>query len=123
MKTGWITGIGLIVAVTCSLGADSSTESLQQNCLSCHQRQQIPSDLIYRRYLMKYSTSERIEKAMLSYLKHPQKKSSIMPPQFFLKFPMKQPMQMSDEEMKRNIKAYIKRFDVKKRLILQKQPE
>ena len=57
--------------------------SLEKECLRCHQNQQIPNKLIYKRYLKKYSTSKRIEKMMLQYLKNPQKEHSIMPPQFF----------------------------------------
>jgi hypothetical protein len=57
---------------------------------------------------------------MFTYLKEPLHERSIMPPQFFLKFPMKPPMNMDDETLKREIRAYMKQFDIKKRLILEK---
>jgi len=93
--------------------------SLEKNCLTCHRTQKIPSDLIYRRYLMKYSTPKRMEKAIFAYLNHPQKEHSIMPPQFFLKFPMKNVFEMNDETLLQNIRAYIEKFNLKKRLFIE----
>ena len=92
---------------------------LQQTCLACHQKHQIPSGLIYKRYLLKYSTKARIEEAIFTYLKHPGQHTSIMPAPFFLKFPMKEPTTMTDKTLRENIRAYIDYFDPRKRLILE----
>jgi len=94
------------------------TQQLQRECLQCHVEQQIPSGLIYRRYLMKYSTFERMEKAVFSYIKNPDQKHSIMPPQFFLKFPMKEVLTLDDDKLQKMIKSYLNTFDVKKKLVL-----
>ncbi len=94
-------------------------QQLQKECLQCHAEQQIPSALVYRRYLMKYSTFERMEKAMFSYIKKPDQKHSIMPPQFFLKFPMKEVSMLDDHTLKKLIKSYLNTFDVKKNLVLE----
>ena len=91
---------------------------LQSACLQCHQEEQIPSSLVYRRYLMRYSTPERISEAMFRYLKNPSKTASIMPSQFFLKFPMKKKTKMDDMELRQYIHRYIEKFDVKKKLVL-----
>jgi len=113
--------VGIVATVTLlSAHKEAAEGELEKACLSCHREQKIPSDLIYRRYLMKYSTPDRIEKAMFAYLKEPLQSRSIMPPQFFLKFPMKLPMSMDDTILKREIRAYIRKFDIKKRLILEK---
>jgi hypothetical protein len=93
-------------------------KSLEQDCLACHKEQQIPSELIYKRYLMRYSTHNSMGSKMLEYLKNPQKSNSIMPSQFFLKFPMKKMTHLKDEELKENIKLFLNRFDIKKRLKL-----
>ncbi len=92
---------------------------LQQECIGCHVKQQIPSALIYRRYLMKYSTVERMQKKMFSYIKNPDQKHSIMPPQFFLKFPMKELTTLDDAPLKEMINLYLRRLDVKKKLVLE----
>jgi len=95
-----------------------SEEAFLHACLQCHQKEQIPSNLVYRRYLMRYSTPERIANAMFRYLKHPEKSASIMPRQFFLKFPMKERSSESDEVLKAYIMHYIEKFDIRKSLIL-----
>jgi cytochrome c551/c552 len=120
---GFVKGVMVGIVLTASFLAaetENSKSELEKACLSCHKEQQIPSGLIYKRYLMKYSTSERIENAMFSYLKEPQKSHSIMPPQFFLKFPMKPRMDIDDVTLRSEIWRYIQKFDLKKRLILDK---
>ena len=89
---------------------------LKQNCLKCHTEQKIPSELVYRRYLMKFSTKERIKKSLLSYLKNPKKENSIMPQQFFLKFPPKEALDLNETVLEKSVEAYLDYFDVKKRL-------
>jgi len=96
----------------------SPQEQLQRNCLNCHTQDQIPNDLIYRRYLMKYSTQEAMSKAILKYLKDPKKENSIMPPPFFSKFPMKYALDLDDAILKKNIRTFLETFDVKKKLVL-----
>ena len=87
--------------------------ALDKDCLNCHKAQQIPSELIYKRYLMQYSTEDSIENAMFNYLEHPNKEDSIMPPQFFLKFPMKKLLNLDKQKVRKNIQAYIQTFDIK----------
>ena len=96
----------------------SAQEQLQNNCLNCHTQDQIPNTLIYRRYLMKYSTKEAVSKAILKYLKDPRKENSIMPPPFFSKFPMKKTLNLDDATLKKNIRTFLETFDVKKKLVL-----
>ncbi len=92
---------------------------LKQNCLKCHIKQKIPSELVYRRYLMKFSTKERIKKSLLSYLKNPKKENSIMPQQFFLKFPPKEALDLNNTVLEESVEAYLDYFDIKKRLELE----
>ncbi len=93
---------------------------IDEKCLYCHEKQQIPSELIYKRYLMTYSGMKYIKEAMFAYLKNPSKKASIMPKQFFLKFPMKKASKLSDEELRESIEKYIEKFDIRKKLILRR---
>ncbi|WP_309499322.1 hypothetical protein [Sulfurovum sp.] len=93
-------------------------QQLQEACLKCHIQEQIPDELIYKRYLMKYSTTKSMEKAIENYLKNPKKENSIMPPPFFLKFPMKEALVLDDENLEKNIRAFLDMFDVKKKLVL-----
>jgi hypothetical protein len=49
---------------------------------------------------------------MFIYLKHPSVSSSIMPPQFFTKFPKKEPLEIDDPTLIALIKAYTDYFDI-----------
>lgn len=93
-------------------------QDLQNKCLHCHIQQQIPDELIYGRYLMKYSTVDGMRKAIKEYLKNPKKENSIMPLPFFLKFPMKEVSDLNDETLEKNIDAFLDALDVKKKLVL-----
>jgi hypothetical protein len=106
-----------ILFSTLILGQEPSL-LLQQNCLACHVEQKIPSELIYRRYLMRYSTHDSIKKQLMPYLKAPSRKTSIMPKQFFLKFPEKEALDMNETVFSKSIDAYLEYFDVKKKLVL-----
>ncbi|SFV70460.1 hypothetical protein MNB_SV-3-359 [hydrothermal vent metagenome] len=110
----------IVLWILLTLAISAKNNTLEQDCLSCHKAQQIPSNLIYRRYLLKYSTSARMQEAMFGYLKDPNKKSSIMPPQFFLKFPMKESLSLEDKRLRQDIKRYLEQFDVRKKLRLEK---
>ncbi len=111
----------MIALLATTLFAESNNrDDLEKNCLACHKRQQIPSSLIYKRYLLKYSSNEKIKEAIFHYLKEPRKEHSIMPKPFFLKFPMKKRVKLDDETLKDNISAYLKKFDIKQYLIIDK---
>jgi len=96
--------------------SNEPTPLAQKNCLNCHMKQKIPSELIYRRYLLKLSTKESIKKYLFSYLKNPKIKNSIMPKQFFLKFPKKEVLDINDTILENSIDSYLDYFDVKNKL-------
>jgi hypothetical protein len=104
--------IGLVLVIFISfLSAD-----VQSSCMSCHKREQIPDNIIYKRYLLKYSSQKRIRKAIYDYLLNPDKRNSVMPKIFFTKFPMKKPIKSQD--LNETILEYVELFDLKKRLVL-----
>jgi hypothetical protein len=109
----------LLLLLSFTMPANEPSALLQNNCLSCHREQKIPSELIYRRYLMQYSTNERIEKRVIPFLKNPNKKESIMPKQFFLKFPEKKALDLNTTELEKSVQAYLDYFDIKKKLKVQ----
>ncbi len=107
--------VAIIIFLTLSL---YSGELLKKNCLNCHQKEQLPTKLIYKRYLMKYSTKKSIFNALYNYLKNPNIKNSIMPKAFFSKFPIKDRLNLDDKELNATIKEFIEEYDIKKHLIL-----
>ena len=114
----------IFISIMFSLGVSAGnitiddTQQVQEKCLQCHNQEQIPNGLIYRRYLMKYSTQEAMKTAILKYLKDPKQENSIMPQPFFSKFSMKEVSDLDDENLKKNIQTFLDTFDLKKNLVL-----
>ncbi len=107
-------GISLLI-----LQADTVANlPLQRDCFDCHQTQKVSSEFIYRRYLMKYSSKDTIRERLFLYLKAPSQHNSVMPPQFFGKYVVKEPTQLNDETLKKRIDDYIRFYDVSKKLFI-----
>lgn len=92
--------------------------TLERECLRCHKAQKIPSEATYRRYLRKYSSKETIREKMLAYLKAPTIEKSIMPPQFFSKYPIKEVSLLKEETLRKRIDDYVDYFDINKKLFI-----
>lgn len=106
-----------MIGLSALLSQPIQASDLEINCLACHAKNQIPNNLIYKRYLMKYSTETRMQKAIFDYLKNPDKKDSIMPQIFFTKFPMKENLTIDDKILNQSIISYLKEFNLKNKLI------
>ena len=118
-KVIFVCMIFFIGAVAGNISIDDK-QQVQEKCLQCHNQEQIPNTLIYRRYLKTYSTQEAMKTAILKYLKDPKQENSIMPHPFFSKFSMKEVSDLDDEDLKKNIQTFLDTFDLKKKLVLPK---
>jgi hypothetical protein len=67
---------------------------------------------------MRYSTHQAVKTTLLAYLNAPSKENSIMPKQFFLKFPEKEPLDLNETTLEESIDAYLDYFDIKRKLVL-----
>jgi len=108
--------IALIIALL--YGFAHAENDLGIACINCHNEKGIPDKGIYKRYLLTYSAPSQIEKAMFNYLKNPEANNSAMPPRFINNFGHKKPSTLNDETLKKYIKTFIKRYDIKKTLYL-----
>ena len=115
--------IAIVGLTGMAYGWENSTSALEEGCLSCHKAQQIPSEMIYRRYLMHYASKETIKKKIAAYLKHPSTDTSIMPAPFFRKFPLKKATTLDDKRLERLIEAYIAHYDVDGKIVIVTQDE
>jgi hypothetical protein len=95
-----------------------ASESFEDACLKCHVENNVPTDVIYKRYLLKYSSKDKIREAMVTYLKKPIAERTIMPPRFIDIFGLKEMMKLSDAELNKYVNELIDSFDVKKKLTL-----
>ncbi len=91
---------------------------LERDCLGCHREQRLPDNLIDRRYLLRYSSARRMERALVAYLRHPTRQTSIMPSEFFLRFPMKAPSTLGPKTLRDRVRRYLRAFDVRQKLRL-----
>ncbi|AKF25046.1 hypothetical protein YH65_06300 [Sulfurovum lithotrophicum] len=115
---GKIVLIFLTVLISLGAGENTTDKALQKECLHCHTEQQIPSGIIYRRYLLKYSSKTLIREKIFAYLKVPSPKTSIMPAPFFNKFLIKEVSKLDDETLHRMIDSYIKHFDIDQKIYI-----
>ena len=115
-----VRSIILFLFTLCSLwGSEKAADSTpERECFQCHKEQKIPSEATYRRYLRKYSSKDTIREMMLAYLKAPTIERSIMPPQFFSKFTIKEVSQLKEEELRKRIDDYVDYFDINKKLFI-----
>ena len=115
-----VKSIILFSITLCSLWSSEKTASpvLERECFECHRAQKIPSEATYRRYLLKYSSKETIREKMFIYLKAPSEERSIMPRQFFSKYPIKEVSQLKEEALRKRIDEYVDYFDINKKLFI-----
>jgi len=105
-----------ILTILSILSTYSYAGFLDDKCLNCHNQQKIPSQLIYKKYLIKYSSNKIIKKKIIDYLNKPMSNKSIMPQQFFLKFPMKDRLNMTRKELEMGVDRFIDKFGLKIRI-------
>ena len=121
-----VKSIILFLLILCSLWGSKKAVTftperyftLERECLQCHKTQKIPSEATYRRYLRKYSSKVMIKERMLAYLKTPSIERSIMPPQFFGKFAIKEASLLKEDELRKRIDDYMDYFDINKKLFI-----
>ncbi|BAF72344.1 hypothetical protein [Sulfurovum sp. NBC37-1] len=113
---GKIVWIFLAVFVALGAGENITDKALHEACLQCHSKQKIPSEMIYRRYLLTYSSKTLIREKIFAFLKAPSTETSIMPAPFFNKFSLKKASKLDDERLHRMIDDYIKHFDVDQKI-------
>lgn len=98
-------------------------EAPERRCLTCHEVSAPPLSLVYRRYLMLYSSKDRIEKRMVSFLTAPSKEKSSMPEGMKNRFnPQNHPV-FEKEEARRAVKRVIEKEDLIKRIVVKPPKE
>ncbi len=90
-------------------------------CAVCHTKNGPPLSLIYRRYLMLYSSKERIQKRMIDFLSAPSKTKSAMPEGMKNRFnPQKHPA-FSPPVAKKVVEALIEKEELIPRIVVPRQ--
>lgn len=95
-----------------------ASQEFQEKCIQCHKAEGIPTQALYKRYLVKYSSQTKIKAAMLAYLKNPSIETSIMPAPFINKFGLQKRMSLSKGELKKYIDELVESYNLKNRLYI-----
>ena len=84
----------------------------EKNCIKCHKKLPVSIDKYFYRYLLKYSSETNVKKAMFTFLKKPDKKTTIMPEAFIKRFGIKKKSKLSDEELNEALDIYWEKYKV-----------
>ena len=99
----------LIFALSISLHAKTLYE---YNCVSCHEGMTITLDKFFFRYLLKYSSEEKVKRAMMDYLKDPKAENSILEPWLISRIGVKKRTTLSDKELQNALNEYWETYKV-----------
>ncbi len=110
--------VKIILSLSIVLGLLNATQNFEDTCIKCHEIQDIPTEILYRRYLLKYSSKAKIKSAMIKYLKNPSLEKTIMPPRYISKFGLKKALKLSDTQLNSHVDELIGRYSIKKRLYI-----
>jgi len=103
-----------IVSTLIGLVIFTQASTFTNKCFKCHEQQNIPFEMIYKRYLVKYSSNVDIKKAMLKMCKNPTIENSEVPRGFLRRFGVKSSCSLKDKELDNAIEELIDYYDIKK---------
>lgn len=92
-----------------------SASSFEKNCLNCH-GDDFKFNMMLKRYTLKYSSEEKIKKAIFEYLKNPTFEKSILPVGYLNRFGIKEKMTMDDKLLRDMIDIYYDKFNMHSKL-------
>ena len=78
----------------------------EQNCVECHKNMPVKIDKFFYRYLLKYSSEDNLKSALISYLKNPTKKRTILQEGLQNRFGVKDKTMLNDKDLKEAIDKY-----------------
>ena len=84
----------------------------EQNCIKCHRKLPVSIDKYFYRYLLKYSSEDRVKESMFRYLKKPSKDMTIMPEAFIKRFGVKKKTKLSDKKLYEALDIYWEKYKV-----------
>ncbi len=111
----------ILVLILSGLAAEPTSPLAR--CAVCHTKSGPPLSLIYRRYLMLYSSKERIRKHMVDFLTAPSKEKSAMPEGMKNRFnPQKHPI-FPPQIAKKAVETLIEKENLIPRIVVPGRPD
>lgn len=104
-----------IISILLLLMFTTSADTFENNCLECHVNE-FKLNMFMKKYSLKYSSERAIKKAIISYLKEPSLKESVLPFGFLNRFGIKDTSDLEDKELQDMIDIYYKRYNISSRI-------
>ncbi len=101
----------LILIVVLSLNI-LNANVYKNSCINCHKKLPVSIDKYFYRYLLKYSSEKNVKNAMTSYLKNPNKDTTIMPEAFIKRFGIKKKTKLNNKQLKEALDIYWEKYKV-----------
>ncbi|MDX9813880.1 MAG: hypothetical protein WC144_01295 [Sulfurimonas sp.] len=86
-----------------------------KNCLVCH-GDDFKFSIIMQKYTLKYSSKQRIKKAIFEYLREPNLHKSILPYEYIKRFGIKEKSTLSDSELNSMIDIYYEKYNIQAKI-------
>lgn len=103
------------ILILCLFSVTLYSNEFEKNCKSCH-FQQKQLEMFMARYTLKYSSEEKIKKAMFDFIKNPSSQNSVMPSGFLKRWGLKPKTDLSDKEIKKSLNLYYQKYNILKLL-------
>ena len=87
----------------------------KENCLSCHTNY-FKFNMMMKKYTEKYSSEEKIKKAIFDYLQNPSYETSVLPYGYLNRFGIKEESFLEDNTLREMIDIYYKEFNIKDKI-------
>ncbi|WP_121626369.1 hypothetical protein [Poseidonibacter antarcticus] len=102
----------LVLLVSFLNAAKTKKTVYENNCIKCHRKLPVSIDKYFYRYLLKYSSEDRVKESMFRYLKKPSKDMTIMPEAFIKRFGIKKKTTLSDKKLYKALDIYWEKYKI-----------
>ncbi|WP_456381604.1 hypothetical protein [Hydrogenimonas sp.] len=116
----WLT---ILFFLFSSLFGETVGNDFSRECLTCHEKTAPPLSLVYRRYLMLYSSKRQIERRMIDFLKAPSKEKSSMPEGMKNRFNPQLHPSFDEKVAEKAVEKVIEKEDPIKRIVVKPPKE
>lgn len=93
-----------------------SASIYEQNCVTCHEKEEISLAMVYKKYLMTFSSKQAFKSNLKSYLMNPTPQKSVMPFGFSERFGTKAKSTLTPKQLDLAIESYYEKYAPKNRL-------
>lgn len=84
----------------------------ERDCVSCHEGMTITLDKFFFRYLLKYSSEEKVKGAIVRYLQEPNAETSILEPWLIKRIGIKKRSSLDEKQLQEAVDTYWETYTI-----------